>query len=160
MNPAMTVSVLGSRSRSSPPSSSATGVVPARIADATRPRVPLTRMFQAPQSPPTASDMPRTSTRSPWPTIGRKNAKARNGSSLRTRGGRGGGGGRGAGAGGGQCGRGDPGDGGEGGQQQPVEPEGPERLPGGGHHGQDEQQGGRDLALGRGAVQAARAGRG
>src|SRR5215216_1066920 len=85
MKLAMTVSALGSRSRSSPPSSSATGVVAARMADAATPRVPLTTMFQAAQTPPTASDTPRTSTRGPWPTTGRNTANSRNGSSMTRR---------------------------------------------------------------------------
>ena len=37
-----------------------------------------------------------------------------------------------------------------------VDPEGPEGLARGGHHGQDEQEGGGQLALGPGAVQRAR----
>src|SRR5215212_4676207 len=49
------------------------------------PQGPLGQDVPGPQRPSTASDMPMTSTRSPWPTIGRKNAKARNGSSIRSR---------------------------------------------------------------------------
>src|SRR4029453_11616668 len=50
----------------------------------------------------------------------------------------------------------DPAPPGQGQQPEGVHPEGPERLAWGGHDGEDEQQGGGDLALGPGMVQRAR----
>ena len=85
MNPAMVVKAAGRRSRSSPRSSSGTGVVAARMTEVATPRVPLATMFQAAQSPSTDSATPSTSTRSPCPTRGRNTAKSRNGSSMTRR---------------------------------------------------------------------------
>ena len=79
------VSAFGSRSRSSPRRSSDTVVVEASTMLAATPSVPFTTMFQAAQSPLTESDRPSTSTCSPCPTIGRKRAKARKGSSITSR---------------------------------------------------------------------------
>ncbi len=81
----MPTNTRGTLRRSSPRSRSGTLVVAAIRIVAVTPSVAFTMMFHAAHSPTTESDTPRTSTRSPWPTIGINAAKARNGISMTSR---------------------------------------------------------------------------
>src|SRR5215211_5614264 len=84
MKPATVVKARGTWRRSSPRRIAASSVVETRSTAAKAPRVPLARMFHAPQSPLSDKDRGPTSTRGPAATNGRRTAKARKGAS-RTR---------------------------------------------------------------------------
>ena len=128
---------MGSRRRSRPRSSSGTGVVAATIAEAATPRVPLTRMFQAPHSPPTDSGHAEDLDPFALADERQEQGEGRNGSSMTRRLARKASGTRPTAA-------------------TPASASGvqrrrPRRPRGGGHDGEDEQHGGGDLALGAGA---------
>src|SRR5918997_1617521 len=85
----MAVTTGGAPSFSRPRSRSSVGVVATSSRLAVRPSRPLASRFHAPHRPSTdTATSPSTSVRSPWATNGRKRAKARNGSSITSRGSR------------------------------------------------------------------------
>ena len=137
MNPATVVKAGGRRSRSSPRSSSGTGVVAARTTEVATPRVPLATMFQAAQSPSTGQRHPEHLDPLALPDQRQEHGEEQERQLDHEPPGQGR--------------QRQPGHPGQDGQRHRVDPEGPERLARGGHDGQHEQHGGGQLALGPGS---------